>query len=208
MEPEPFARRVIQLLMSALAALTAAVDSGQSDDVVKRGLDAGLSANLCESLLLLRPKGDRSSLTISTTWSRALLPEQSLVSNQVQLRQEEFAFAELLAPRLRTLPEPKPARFFAFVDVLSGQPVQHDPRPAGEVDFSIFDDEEGEVRARALLTPDQYAVAGAAHLACEPVSFKGTLRRLPRISRIDDVTELTRIQFEPEETTTAEVAGS
>ena len=101
------------------------------------------------------------------------------------LAQEVFELAEFLAPQLRTSPQPIPDRWIGYVDVLRGQPTQGDPRPSGEVDFRLFDEEQGEISARGVLNPDDYAIAGAAHLATEIVAFKGILRRLPRISRVD-----------------------
>lgn len=190
---EPFARRVTNLLVKTLQALAHAADTTQADDLLDPTQNPGVSANLCESLLLLRPSGDRASLTISATWSRALLPESRESHRQVQLPQLVFDVAEAIAPRLRTAPVPRPARFFGFVDVLSGQPSRDDPRPSGEVDFTVFDDEQGEIRARGLLSADDYATAAAAHLDSAVVAFRAALRRLPRISRLDGIMDFERV---------------
>jgi hypothetical protein len=196
---EPFARRVTHLLMHSLEALARAADTARADDLLDPVRNPGVSANLCESLLLLRPTGDRASLTISAAWSRALLPESREPSRQVLLPQVVFEVAEALAPRLRTAPKPRPSRFLGYVDVLSGQPSRDDSRPSGEVDFTLFDDEEGEIRARGVLNADDYATAAAAHLASGVVAFKATLRRLPRVSRIDNITDFERVEFDEDE---------
>jgi hypothetical protein len=195
---EPFARRVTNLLMQSLDALARAADTARADDLLDQTRNPGISANLCESLLLLRPGGDRATLTVSATWSRALLPESREPARHVQLPQVVFEVAEAIAPRLRTAPVPRPARFLGFVDVLSGQPSRDDPRPSGEVDFTLFDDEQGEIRARGILDADDYATAAAAHLASDVVAFKATLRRLPRMSRVDSITDFERVEFEDE----------
>jgi hypothetical protein len=65
MEVEPFARRVTNLLMHSLEALARAADTARADDLFDQTRNPGVSANLCESLLLLRPSGDRASLTVS-----------------------------------------------------------------------------------------------------------------------------------------------
>jgi len=214
-ESEPFARRVTNLLIQSLEALARAAETTRADDLLDPTRTPGMSANLCESLLLLRPAGDRASLTVSVTWSRALLPASREQSRQVQLRQEVFEVAEGLAPRLRTAPEPRPSRFIGFVDVLSGQPSRNDPRPSGEVDFTLFDDEQGEIHARGVLNAADYATAAAAHLASDVVAFKANLRSLARISRVDNITDFERIEFESDEipalpgtlATGAEVSG-
>src|SRR5436190_917266 len=81
------------------------------------------------------------------------------------------------------------------LDALGGQPTLNDARPSGEVDFTLFDEEQGEIPARGVLNAEDYATAGAAHLASEPVAFKGILRRLPRLSRVDEITEFERLVF-------------
>jgi hypothetical protein len=197
-QDEPFARQVTNLLMRSLGALARAADSARADELLDPLENPGLSANLCESLLLLRPSGDRGTLTVSAVWSRALLPPLRESSRQVEVRQEVFEVAELVAPRLRTLPQPRPARFVGFVDALRGQPTRQDPRPSGEVDFTLFDDEQGEISARGLLPPKDYAIAGEAHLSSNLVAFKGTLRRLPRISRIDGIADFEMVDFHDE----------
>lgn len=195
MTEDPFARRVTNLLMDSLEALARALDTAAFDPTNA----SGLSANLCEALLLLRPAGDRASVSVSAWWSRALLPPSRQPSRRVQLSQEAFEVAEALAPRMRSQPKSRPARFFGFVDVLRGQPSSDDPHPSGEVDFTLFDDEQGEIHARGILSTTEYATALAAHAISEPVSFKAVLRRLPRISRLDAITNFQRPQFEGEQ---------
>jgi hypothetical protein len=174
-------------------------DNPQGQQLVDPARTSGVSANLCEALLMLRPAGDRASMTVSAAWSRALLPASHKSGREVQLRQEAFDLAEALAPRLRSLPRPRRSRFIGFVDALRGQPTPADSRPSGEVDFTLFDDEEGEIHTRGMLSADLYAIAGAAHLAADVVSFRGILRRLPRISRIDAIEDFERLNLDEEE---------
>jgi len=188
----PFARRVTTLLMQSLEVLQRSADTPHTDELLDPTRNPGLSANFCESLLLLRPSGDRATLTVWADWSRAMLPESRESSRQVQLSQIVFDVAEAIAPRLRTTPTPKPSRWFGFVDALRGQPSPDEPRPSGEVDFTLFDDQEGEVRARGILNAEEYATAAAAHLASDLVAFRATLRRLPRTSRVDGIADFVR----------------
>ena len=192
---EPFARRVTGLLMQSLEALSLAASWSRGNGPADPERSPGLSANLCESLLLLRPAGDRASLTVSAAWSRALLPSPGDLGQHVQLRQEVFDLAEALAPRLRSRPEPHPSLFVGYVTALHGQPTPDDPRPAGEVRFALFDQRDEEYAARADLTADEHAVAGQAYLAGDLVSFRGVLHRLPRLSRIEHVTGFERIRL-------------
>jgi hypothetical protein len=162
------------------------------DDILRH---PGISANLCESLMLLRPVGDRSSLNITVTWSRAFLPNSRESKFEVQLRQEVFDVAEVLAPKSRSVPEPRVDRFFGYVDELRGQPLPDVGLPSGEVRFTLFDKGE-EIRAKADLDEMHYSYAGHAHLASRVVRFKGVLERLPRSNRIKDVADFQIIEFD------------
>ena len=154
-----------------------------------------MCANLCESLLMLRPAGGRSCLNVSVTWSRAFLPASREPRREVQLRQEVFEAAEALAPRLRPLPKPRIDRLFGCVDELRGNPGPNETRASGEVRFTLFDQEE-EIHARADLSVEDYAEAAAAHLVTDLVSFKGVIQRLPRLNRIDNVTDFQRVRLD------------
>ncbi len=70
-----FSRRVTTTLIQALEELSLAADRTAIDDLADTARHPGISANLCESLLLLRPAGDRSSLNVTAWWSRVLPPE-------------------------------------------------------------------------------------------------------------------------------------
>src|SRR5208283_5297611 len=192
---EPFTRRVTSLLMQSLGELSQAADRMQIEDLADTSRHPGISANLCESLLLLRPTGDRSYLNITVCWSRALLPDSRESKREVQLRQEVFDVAEVLAPKLRSVPEPRIDRFIGFVDELRGQPLPDIGLPSGEVRFTLFDQGE-EIRAKADLDEMHYSVAGHAHLASRVVSFKGVLERLPRLNRIRHVTDFKIIEVD------------
>ena len=50
-------------------------------------------------------------------------------------------------------------------------------------------------KTRGLLTADQYAIAGKAHLSSKAVAFKGILRRLPRLSRVEAVSDFEIVEF-------------
>ncbi len=198
MTSTPFARQVTTLLLRSLAALARAADSGNADDLLDPVQNPGISANLCESLLRLRPNGDDATLTVTAAWSRAFLPAPGEYSHRVQMGQRTFEVAEVLAPRLRTVPNPRVAWVCGFVDALRGQPTRDDSRPSGEVDFTIFDEEEGEIHVRGILTADQYALAAKAHLSSEIVAFKSVLRRLPRVSRVEGISYFEIVEFDDE----------
>ena len=62
LQVEPFTRRVTNLLMNSLDALLRTVETSQAEDLLDLTRNPGVSANFCESLLMLRPTGDRASV--------------------------------------------------------------------------------------------------------------------------------------------------
>src|SRR5206468_3002049 len=116
-----------------------------------------------------------------------------------------FDVAEALAPRLRSVPEPQVDRFYGIVDELRGQPSPGDSRPSGEVRFTLFEPDE-ELHARADLSADDYSEAIEAHRTTELVSFRGVLQRLPRLNRVDDVTDFARVQFDDNKSSAGETS--
>jgi hypothetical protein len=196
-EQDPFARRVTHGLFAQLTAIAEAADTNQVDKLADLRAYPYMSANLCEAILMLRPKGERSRLSVSVAWSKALpKPMTSPPDASIDLRQECFEAVEYLAPKLRTAPQPKEEPFVGFVDVLRGQP-NAEGKMAGEVVFSIVLDGGELIRARADLSPDDYQMAGDAHLHNEPVYFRGFLVRAPRSNRVDDVKGFKRLQGQP-----------
>ena len=63
--------------------------------------------------------GERSNLNITVSWSRAFPPDSREPKREVLLRQEAFDVAEVLASRLRSVPELRIDRFFGYVDKAS-----------------------------------------------------------------------------------------
>ena len=99
------------------------------------------------------------------------------------------------ASRLRSLPEPRIDRFFGYADELRGNAGPNEPRASGEVRFTLFDQEE-EIHAKADLNVNDYAEAAAAHLVTDLVTFKGVIHRLPRLNRIDNITDFKRVRLD------------
>ena len=204
---QSFARRVTSGLMQSLEALSRSAETGKADDLLDLERTPGMSANLCESVLLMRPDGERASLVVSAAWSRAFLPRPREMAREIQLGQEAFSVAESVATRLRAAPKPVPALWFGFVDALRGQPSRDDIRPSGEVDFTIFDSELGAIHTRGLLNATDYAVAAEAHLESAVVEFRATLQRLPRISRLDGIADFSIAEEEEADVASAPVAS-
>ena len=67
---EPFARRVTTRLMGSLKIVDDAVRNTRLDPILG-GVEDGVSANLCDAMVAMRPEGDQSRLDITMSWSRS-----------------------------------------------------------------------------------------------------------------------------------------
>jgi hypothetical protein len=192
--PEPFTRKATGLLMRTVAGIVKAVDGDTVDRLLEpEGDQPGLSANLCNALMMMQPSGERSRLTIRATWARTLPPPPSAgLPSIVQLRRDYFPVIEKLAVALRPAQEPRPAYFIALVDELSGNPDEHN-RVSGDVQLQVLNAEEGSFKARVNLNADDYHIAWEAHGVAGYVSLNGVLKLGGRVHRIENVSSFKRL---------------
>ena len=179
-----FTRRVTSLLMRSAARITLALDADDPDSLLQsREEDVPLSANFCEALLAMQPDGKHSRLCLSATWSRSLpLPKAGGIPSTVQLRREYFPAIESLASSLRPVREPQVAHFVGLVDSLSGD-LDPDGLVRGEVQLAILNQDE-TIKARVVLSPEDYHTAWEMHGVGGYVSLNGVLTRSGRVYRI------------------------
>jgi hypothetical protein len=193
----PFTRKVTSLLMRSVARIAAAVDEGTADALLlSPDAEPGLSANLCDGLVDMQPRGDDGGLSLAVEWARALPQADAALAaltHGVRLRREHFSFAAELLQRLRPKAAmEEPQLFVGHVDELRGVPGG-DGRVQGEVVLSVLLEDEA-LRARADLDAAAYAEALEAHRSTRLVSLKGLLRRGIKVHRMDAVTGFRRME--------------
>lgn len=183
----PFTREVTSLLIRSAARIASAVDADDLASLTSHAVGmAPLSANLCDALLMMQPSGDRSRLTLGSTWSRAIAPpDPAQHPSSVSLRREFFPAIADLAQALRPAREPKPTYIVGLVDALLGDPGE-DGRVRGDVQLMIFNQDE-TTRARVTLDPEDYHQAWEAHGVGGYVSLNGILVSGGRSYRIEQV---------------------
>src|SRR6202042_440936 len=96
---QPFPRQVTTRLMSSLGLVSQAIQDGKA----ARLLDAvteGVSANLCDALVMMKPAGDESCLDVQVTWSRARPHLPVDVPRSVSFPHEQFAVIEEVGRQL------------------------------------------------------------------------------------------------------------
>ena len=175
---EPFSRRSTVRLMTALGYVRGAIDSGNYDQILA-GIDAGVSANLCEAVASMRPDGDQAHLQIRMTWSssRPRLPKG--VESVIGFSQTAFEIVRESGRKLREEVSVTRTR-------LEGRIISL------KADSSLFDGFEGTVilradvsgtpsRVQVVLGSEDYKKACDAHRDGKAVAMSGLLHREPKL---------------------------
>jgi hypothetical protein len=193
---EPFARRVTTRLMGSLRIVDEAVRTASLDPIL-RGIEEGVSANLCEAVAAMRPDGDQSHLDISMQWSRSRDRVPDHVPKVVTFAREDFLIVEEAGQRLREQARPRRERFVGKVHILQSDVP------------SLFDDPVGKIimrttvggqpaRVKVVLHRDDYKRACDAHRDEKRVAVTGLIHHDIRI-RVYELSEARDFQVLDEE---------
>lgn len=183
---DPFVRQVTASLNKALWQLKDAIETdrvGQLIDSLKDAPAPLVSSNLCEAIGEMHDEQVNNSLDFAFDWS--LLRQAPVDDRQrrVVLQRDYFARVEEIRRELRRHESAQEETFIGTVEKLEGD-MGEDGRRAGPVVVALLLPEEGEtVRARMILSADDYATADKAHMTNGAyVAVRGKLRpgRQPR----------------------------
>lgn len=189
----PFVRQVTLSLNQALHQLTSAIEADSIDslvDSIRASASPLVSSNLCEALSGMHDDQMDNSLDLTFDWSvlRHLPPQTR--TQPIRIQRDYFARVEEIRRELRSVEREQQDTFIGTVERLDGE-MGNDGRRSGAVVLAVLLAEEGEsVRARTVLTPEQYAIADKAHMTNGAyVRVTGKLRpgRQPR--QLTDITE-------------------
>lgn len=163
----PFVRQVTLSLNQALQQLTSAIEADSVDSLVtdiRTSASPLVSSNLCEALSGMHDDQMDNSLDLSFDWSvlRHLPPQTR--TQPIRIQRDYFARVEEIRRELRSVEREQQDTFIGTVERLDGE-MGDDGRRSGSVVLAVLLAEEGEsVRARTVLTPEQYAIADKAHM--------------------------------------------
>ena len=196
----PFARRTTRTLYRSLIDLDNAIQRAEVsrlvDSLGENPNDAGISANLCQGLLDMRPSEEGLLLAISPRWASVRPGPQDLVQRSVvRFTQDEFESLAEVYRQLRPDVDPEPELYLAWVDELKG--TENDEGHREGFVIVRFYDGERFVKARAELSVDQYAEAVRSHNPARPVWIRGRLHYKPRVSQLEQVEQVSL--FDPQQ---------
>lgn len=188
----PFVRQVTACVQRGLSRLATAIEADRLDalvDDMKRAAAPVLSSNLCEAVSGMHDEIVGNSLDVGFDWSALHPVKDAALRRTVRIQRDYFARIEEVRRELRAVERHEEGPFIGTVERLDGD-LNPDGLRSGEVILSLLlPDEDETVRARAMLSAEDYRKASQAHMTNNAyVRVLGRLRpgRQPR--QLTDVT--------------------
>ena len=172
-QPEPYARRVVAKLASGLRVIRNAIDlANRTGELIgfRKGVEDGVSANLCTSLGGMLSEGGQEGMQISISWS--LTRPNAIGPSRVWFGSTDSPVLEEASRQLRDRDARPDEVLYGFVTTMA----RLESESIGRVTIrSILDDRITSVRVD--LRPEDYARAADAHESRMMVSLEGDLTR-------------------------------
>ncbi len=181
-----FGRRTVNRLMRSVSRTMKALVSVGPAAVVATG-EPLITANLCEALVQMMPRDERTDLHLDTRFSPVLaVPDD--VPTEVRIERSLYRAFEDLSRALRPTSAPTFDVHVGRVVELKGD-ANDEGRLEGEVILRLDADEE-LIRARCWLGPEDYTKAHEAHGRQRPVFVHGRLTRAGRMYTLEEPRDL------------------
>ncbi len=184
---ENFGRKVTKNMMISISKIVNSITNNTIENLINPHKDEVIiSSNLCESIVNMLPEEGEGdfNLDITTLWSKKFVLETNIPS-QVRIKNTYSKTISEIASKLYPSREPSNKYFRGQVDTLSGEADKETKNMYGEVILSLMVD-NNIVKAKVILSHDDYMSACDAHKNNMYISINGTLNYKPRISKIDN----------------------
>ena len=162
----PFVRRTTLTVCKSLDKLVTAIEADQLSQLIEGTLQSStpdLSANLCKAVTGFQEAHNDYDLYVDFAWAGVLMPPPGY-KQTIKIQKDYFPRIFDVAQGLRKdTSDNEEESFLATVEHLAGD-MGPDGRRSGEVILNLYPPEEEMIRARALLTADQYIEADKAHM--------------------------------------------
>lgn len=181
--PDSFTRSVTSKLMNSLKKIKTSIDKDEMNKIVDEENEI-ISVNFLESLLeLLNESIYDSEMEVSATWSPVASGELQ-GTQTIKFTDDYLPAIESMANKMRPPDEEKEAVFIGKVSQLKAEP---DPgnRTEGEIMLNFMGDGEKVIRAKVILSTEDYGNASIAHKEGKNVLIKGILKTSGRTKIIE-----------------------
>jgi hypothetical protein len=191
----PIERRVLTTLIGGLGELQTAIDTGQSAHVLAHP-PRRINANMCEAILGMKPDSPDVTWEASVSWSPAWPMDDALVPQFVRFENRAFEQIDAIGRALRVGEKQRQRLLRGKVIRLSGK----DPLFGGPGSLTVLlavESDAAPSNVEIVVDPEQYQIAGLAHLNGQRISVTGILDRIGRKWHLLDVTHFQVLSENP-----------
>jgi len=166
-QQSPFVRRVFSTVHDSISVLIRSIKADTVSELVddtKRSSAPLISSNFCEAISAMYDERTNNSLDAMFSWSQVRPKEDARFSRPLSIQRDYFSIIEEVRRELKSSEDAKPESYIGTVERLDGE-MGSDGRRSGNVVLSLLLPEEGEtVRAKIMLSPEDYMIADKAHM--------------------------------------------
>lgn len=178
--PAPMEHKVIERIGAAIDQVDAVVrNERQLSETAENAYESGITANMCEALMKMRPISDDDHITTTIRYASALT-KQTGQTKCVDMRANHFLVIDELARIYRDKIAVQDAKLIGLVRSLS-KSKKNDAEEESKT-IRLYTNFEGHMRTVTIgLSDDQYRIACDAHRDGLEVEVSGELDRSERL---------------------------
>lgn len=178
-------RKVTTRLMSSLAEIKSAIDSGEENRIVDLEGENIISGNFLESIVELNSTKETTEIEIITSWS-VFAEEQPQIARAIKFSNDYIPVLENIISKVKPVDKGFEDDFVGKISLTKADPDIHS-RNEGEIILNyIIGDEEKVSKARVVLNNEDYEKACEAHKQGKTVSIRGKLVTVGRSKTIEN----------------------
>ena len=152
-----FTRRVTKRYMKSLSTIKKAIETGKHDMLEKFEYEGTISANFIESIIELGEYGDNGKIEISASWS-SVIKEAIDEPSAIAFTKDYILPMESIVSKLKPKDDGVDGEYVGKISKAQAEPDPNN-RIDGEITFNFIGDEDKIIKAKVLLTPEDFSKA-------------------------------------------------
>lgn len=181
---QSFTRKVTTQLMNSLKIVKEAIENDEISKLINGETEVVISANFLESIVEVNQFKGGGELEVISSWA-SVSPVKTSIPNKISINKEYIPAIENIIEKL--IPKNE-GEFGEFVGKISQVKAEPDAlkRKEGEVTFNFIGDNEMAIKAKIILSAEDYKIACEAHEFGKNVVVNGTLKNIGRSKFIEN----------------------
>lgn len=181
---QSFTRKVTTRLMNSLKIIKEVIENDEMSKLINGETDVLISANFLESIVEVNQFKGVGELEVISTWA-SVSPVKASIPNKISINKEYIPAIENIIEKLIPNNEGESGEFVGRISQVKAEP-DASKRKEGEVTINFIGDNEMAIKAKIILTAEDYKKACEAHEFGKNVVVKGTLKNIGRSKFIDN----------------------